>query len=170
MGEVYRPPSGSLLSFLQVFNGLIESMHQQTSEMVIMGDFNIKLLENKGSVLADFLSAMMMHDLLSTIMILTRVADQLIIDISDHVQCDLLIPNKQTKPPSPMISPFNFLKKNLAQLKGKLLQKPWDFVNGSTQLDVNFMILLSKLLLILVLEIQIECHQKIANAKTMDNK
>ena len=70
MGEVYRPPSGSsLLCFFKEFNEVIESMHQQPCEIILMGDFNINLLRNNNSVPADFLSAMLTHCLLPTIII-----------------------------------------------------------------------------------------------------
>jgi len=86
-------------------------MYSQTCEIIIMGDFNTNLLENNGSVPADFLSAMLTHYLLPTTMIPTRVSDNsatlidntvsslvahettvLINDISDHftIICELL--------------------------------------------------------------------------------
>ena len=43
--EKCRPPScSSLFSFFKVFNEVIEFMHQQPCEIILMGDFNINLL------------------------------------------------------------------------------------------------------------------------------
>ena len=50
----------------------------------------------------------------------------LINNISGHfpINYDLLIPNKQTKPLIPKVSPFNLSEKNLAHLNAKILQQP----------------------------------------------
>ena len=56
IGEVYRSPSGSSVTFLQILREILKAIQNQPCETVVMGDFNVNLLDYEGSFPADFLS------------------------------------------------------------------------------------------------------------------
>jgi exonuclease III len=45
VGNIYWSPSGSVPSFLQILDEILEAIQQHSCELVIMGDFNINLCD-----------------------------------------------------------------------------------------------------------------------------
>ena len=45
IGEIYRPPSGSIPSFLGIFDKVMSEICRSNYEIILLGDFNIDLLK-----------------------------------------------------------------------------------------------------------------------------
>ena len=159
IGEVYRSPSGSSVTFLQILREILEAIQNQPCETVVMGDFNVNLLDYEGSFPADFLSDMLASGLLPSVTIPTRVTEKsatlidnifssmtfqnsfvIVSDISDHfpVLSDLLLPNMQGPRSSRSTSPYFVTEKNLEALKTKLQECSWEFIDEKDDLDSSF--------------------------------
>ena len=103
VGIIYRSPSGSIPLFLHTLNDLLDTILKQSTELIIMGDFNINLMDIKSSVSLDFLSSMLAAGTLPSVCIPSRITEStsslidnifctatliqnyvLVSDISDH--------------------------------------------------------------------------------------
>ena len=59
VGNTCRTPSGSVPSFLQVLDEVLEMIQLHSCELVIMGNFNLNLCDQRSSSSLDFLSTML---------------------------------------------------------------------------------------------------------------
>ena len=147
------------MTFLQIVREILEALQNQPCEMVVMGDFNVNLLDYKALFPADFLSDMLASGLLPSVTITTRLTEKsatlidnilssltfqnsfvIVNDISDHFPflSDLLLPNMQAPRFSPSTLPYFVTEKNLEALKTKLQECSWEFVDEIDDLDTNF--------------------------------
>ena len=55
VGNIYGSPSGSVPSFLQILDEVLEIIQLHSCELVIMGDFNLNLCDRRSSSSLDFL-------------------------------------------------------------------------------------------------------------------
>ena len=64
IGAIYRPPGGSLSEFYESVNSLLHDSEVQSSEVVLLGDFNIDLLhcESLGANAGNFIYDMFSHN------------------------------------------------------------------------------------------------------------
>ena len=58
-GNIYRSPSGSVPSFLQILDEVLEIIQLHSCEFVIMGDINLNLCGQRSSSFLDFLSTIL---------------------------------------------------------------------------------------------------------------
>ena len=161
IGDVYRSPSGSSVTFLQILREILKAIQNQPCETVAMGDFNVNLLDYEGSFPANFLSDIPASGLLPSVTMPTRVTEKsanlidnifssmtfqnsLVIasDISDHfpVISDLLLPNMQAPRSSPSTSPYFITENNLEALKTKLQECQAPAANTTYGKDTKFLL------------------------------
>lgn len=73
--SIYRPPNGSIKTFLSAMEKVLEKIHQENKEIIIAGDFNIELLRpNKDA--SELLNLMESFNLNPVINQDTRVTDR----------------------------------------------------------------------------------------------
>ncbi|XP_065662580.1 uncharacterized protein LOC136085218 [Hydra vulgaris] len=115
-GCIYRHPSLNITEFLSIhFNPLLEKLSHEAKNIVLMGDFNIDLLNYRESqVISNYFESLCSHSLFPTIILPTRVtaktktlidnifmnsfptdivSGNLTISISDHMAQFVCIPN-----------------------------------------------------------------------------
>ena len=54
VGNIYWSPMGSVTSFLQILDEVLETIQRHSCEIVIMDDFNINLCDHRSSLSLDF--------------------------------------------------------------------------------------------------------------------
>ena len=75
VGNIYRSPSGSVPSFLQILDEVLETIQLHSCELVVMGDFNLNLCDRRSSSSLDFLSTMLACGTLPSACIPTRITN-----------------------------------------------------------------------------------------------
>ena len=148
IGNVYRSPSGSVPSFLQVLDEVLDLIGRRPCELVIMGDFNLNLIDMASSTTVDFLSDMLTAGVLPTTCIPTRVTDTsaslidnifsslnlvrnsvVVSDISDHFpvfSSFILEKTLNRDTPASASASFRFGLNELIRLRSHLAEKTWN--------------------------------------------
>ena len=69
VGLVYRSHSGSIPSFMKIFEEILDSVQKHPYELILMGDFNLNLLDQNSASAIDFLSMMLSSGTLPSVCI-----------------------------------------------------------------------------------------------------
>lgn len=145
----YRPPSGSVVKFLDVLrNFLLDVYREDKMDLLLMGDFNIDVRKTDDPNVRKLTSFMMNYTLTQTIHNSTRVgfsgesildlmitnlrfitlADSFNLNLSDHLPT-LLVYKKDREKRSPhTFMCRDYSKTNLEKYKLALSQQDWKFV------------------------------------------
>ena len=156
VGLVYRSPSGSIPSFLKILEEVLDSVQKHPYELILMGDFNLNLLDQNSASTIDFLSMMLSSGTLPSVCIPTRVTETqaslidnifssldvldnlvLVSDISDHFPA--ISRYKSADQAQRIASPsnlpfFRYGDTELSLLNSRLADVPW----GSLVSDSDF--------------------------------
>lgn len=162
VGEVYRPPAGSVSSFLENLSQISDHLEKQGNEAILMGDFNINLTLPLSSGATDLLSIMSASNMYPSTTIPTRVtatshslidnifstlpptsASVLLSDTSDHfpLLTNFNIQHKYPKPNASIKQGFTTWKlndENLKTLNQNLESTSWESVMNTDDVNSGF--------------------------------
>ena len=160
VGNIYRSPSGSVPSFLQILDEVLEIIQLHSCELVIMGDFNLNLCDRRSSSSLDFLSTMLACGTLPSACIPTRITNTtaslldnifssltlvrnsiLMSDISDHFPVFSVYDFSDSLPRRSQEAGFSSLKFNdqgLHILRSRLAGRSWSISKNGSDIDSLF--------------------------------
>ena len=151
VGNVYRSPSGSVPSFLQILDELLDLIRRRPCELILMGDFNLDLNDMASSTTVDFLSTMLAAGTLPTACIPTRLTETtaslidnifsslnliknsvVVSDISDHFPVFStfgFVEMMSRNTPASGSSFFRFGPNELTLLRSRLADNSWNIID-----------------------------------------
>ena len=161
IGEIYRSPSGSVSSFMDILSDTLQLLEKQNHDVVFMGDFNINLSHPLASSAKDLLTLTSGSTLYPSITILTRVTENthslidnifstlsplsasvIVSDISDHFPLFTIFETLKVarsflriREDIPII---DLREKNLRSLSDELEKITWDSVLEKGHLNEGF--------------------------------
>ena len=96
IGNIYRPPfdnnsNSNVENFIQQFNPVIDKISRNNSDAIILGDYNIDLLEREKY--GEFLDLMCTHSLFPKITLPSRFANKKSCILKDQIYCKFHNPN-----------------------------------------------------------------------------
>ena len=160
VGLVYRSPSGSIPSFMKILEEVLDLVQKHPCELILMGDFNLNLLDQNSASAADFLSMMLSAGTLPSVCIPTRVTEMhaslidnifssldvldnsvMISDISDHFPAisRYRTANRSQRKVSPSNLPFfRFGVSEISLLKSRLTDQSWDSLDSESDFNRSF--------------------------------
>ena len=160
VGLVYRSPSGSIPSFLEILEEVLDSVQKHRYELILMCDFNLNLMDQNSASTIDFLSMMLSLGTLPLVCIPTRVTETqaslidyifssidvldnlvLVSNISDHFPaiCRCKSADQAQHIASPSTLPFfRYSETELSLLISRLADVPWGNLVSDSDFNNSF--------------------------------
>ena len=155
--NVHRSLSGSVTSFLQVLDEVLNLIERRSCELVIMEDFNINLIDLASSTTVDFLSTMLAAGILRSTCIpelltdtsaslidnifpsLSVVQNSVVVsDISDYFPVFSIFNFKITLTRNTPAASFRFGLNELFRFRSHLAEKTWNIFSEDNDFCSKF--------------------------------
>ena len=161
IGEIYRSPSGSVSSFMDILSDTLQLLEKQNHDVVFMGDFNINLAHPLTSSAKDLLTLTSGSTLYPSITIPTRVTENthslidnifstlsplsasvIVSDMSDHFPLFTIFETSKVARSFSRIREdvpiIDLREENLRSLNDELEKITWDSVLEKEDLNEGF--------------------------------